>query len=114
MDSPYCQILAHPTGRLIGERPPMELDMTRILRAADSGCALEINAQPSRLDLPDVLIKEAREQGAKLVIATDAHGTDQLGHLRLGIDQARRGWLTADDVLNTRGVDDLLAALRQR
>ncbi|WP_440996027.1 DNA polymerase/3'-5' exonuclease PolX [Arhodomonas sp. SL1] len=115
MDSPYCQILAHPTGRLIGERPPMELDMTRILRAAaDSGCALEINAQPSRLDLPDVLIKEAREQGARLVIATDAHGTDQLAHLRLGIGQARRGWLTAGDVLNTRGVDELLAALRQR
>ncbi|MCS4503109.1 DNA polymerase/3'-5' exonuclease PolX [wastewater metagenome] len=115
LDSPHCQILAHPTCRILGERQPIDANMGRILRAAaETGCALEINAQPGRLDLPDVLIREALGQGARFVVATDAHSTEDLALMRLGLDQARRGWLTAADVLNTHGVNDFLAALRRR
>jgi DNA polymerase (family 10) len=114
MDSPYFNIFAHPTGRLIGEREPYAVDMERIMSAAmDRGCALEINAQPSRMDLSDTHIKLARDLGVKLVIATDAHSTAHLDYMRLGVDQARRGWLEAGDVLNTRGLKGLLKGLRR-
>lgn len=103
LDNPLVHILAHPTGRLIGERPPYELDIEQILRAArERGCCLELNAHPARLDLSDVHCRMAKEAGIKVAISTDAHRAEELGFMRFGVDQARRGWLTPDDVLNAR------------
>ena len=114
LDNPHCHILAHPRGRLIGERPGYALDLERVMRAAaERGCALEVNAQPKRLDLDDADCRLAKELGVRIAISTDAHSRGNLDYMRLGVDQARRGWLTADDVINTRGLDDLLALLRR-
>lgn len=114
MDNPHFTVLAHPTGRLINERAPYEIDMERILNAAkERGHILEINAQPRRLDLNDVWIKRAKELGIRLSIATDAHSTGQLDYMRLGIGQARRGWLEAADVINTRPLTALRAAIKR-
>lgn len=108
MDNPNVNILAHPTGRLIGEREPSALDMERLMKAAlERGCFLEVNAQPERLDLNDIHCRMAKEIGLKVAISTDAHSVDSLDLMRFGIDQARRGWLEADDVINTRSWQDL-------
>jgi DNA polymerase (family X) len=114
MDNPYFNILAHPTGRLIGQRPPYEVDLERIMDAAlQRGCFLEVNAQPERLDLDDVHCRMAKERGLKVAVSTDAHSLRNLDAMRLGLDQARRGWLEPDDILNTRGWDELRALLRR-
>ncbi len=114
MQNPYCNIIGHPTGRLIGERPPYEVDMQRIMQAArDKGCFLELNAHPDRLDLNDRHCRMARDMGVGVVISTDAHSTTDLEFMRLGVAQARRGWLSASDVLNTRSLEDLLAAMKR-
>jgi DNA polymerase (family 10) len=114
MDNPYFNILAHPTGRRIGERQPYAVDMERIMEAAlERGCFLEVNAQPDRLDLKDDYCKLAREMGLKVAISTDAHNANELDHMRFGVYQARRGWLTADNVINTRELNDLLALLQR-
>lgn len=81
--------------------------------ALERGCFLEINAQPTRLDLSDVQCRMAKELGLKLVISTDAHTKDTLGYMRYGVDQARRGWLEARDVINTRGLTDLRRLLKR-
>jgi len=113
MQNPYCNIIGHPTGRLIGERPPYEVDMQRIMKAArDKGCFLELNAHPDRLDLNDRHCRMARDMEVGVVISTDAHSTTDLEFMRLGVAQARRGWLSASDVLNTRSLEDLLAAMK--
>lgn len=112
MNNPYVSIIAHPTGRLIGQRDPYEIDIDRVIAAARrTGCYLEINAQPDRLDLNDLHIHAAKQGGVKLVISTDAHSTDSFQYIRFGIDQARRGWLTADDVVNTKPLATLRRAL---
>lgn len=114
MHSRYFNILAHPSGRLIGEREPMDIDMQKIMRAAKRcGCYLEINAQPQRLDLNDIYCKAAKDLGLKLTISSDAHSTDGLKLIRFGVDQARRGWLEADNVLNTLSLEGLLVALKR-
>jgi DNA polymerase (family 10) len=114
MDNPNVNILAHPTGRLIGGRAPYALDMERIIEGArERGCFLEVNSQPSRLDLNDIHCRMAREAGVKVAISTDAHSAGQLANVRHGVDQARRGWLEAGDVLNTLGLEDLRRALRR-
>jgi len=103
MDNRYCTIIAHPTGRLLGERPGYPVDLMRVMEGAKArGCFLELNAHPSRLDLDDIHCKQAKELGLKLSIGTDAHSTAGLNAMRFGIGQARRGWLEKDDVLNTR------------
>ena len=103
MDNPLFNIFAHPTGRLINRRPPYDVDIERIIDAAkERGCFLEVNASPSRLDLDDIHCRLAKERGVKLAISTDAHAPIQLQQIRYGLDQARRGWLEKDDVLNTR------------
>ncbi len=108
MDHPRFSILAHPTGRLIGERDAYDVDMPAILRKARSrGIALELNAHPDRLDLTDVHCRMAKEEGARVSIASDAHGVDGLDALRYGVGQARRGWLEKRDVLNTRSLREL-------
>ena len=114
MDEPYFNILAHPTGRLINERQPYEIDMERIMSAArERGCFLEINAQPDRLDLADGHARMAKEMGVKIAISTDAHSVANLDLMRFGVDQARRGWLEPDDVLNTRRWAELRRLLRR-
>jgi DNA polymerase (family 10) len=114
MDNPFFNILAHPSGRLINERQPYEVDLERLIEAAgESGCFREINAHPDRLDLNDVFCKTAKEQGVMLAVSTDAHSVDNLDYMRLGILQARRGWLEADDVLNTRSWKELKKLLKR-
>jgi len=113
MKNPHFNILGHPTGRIIGQRGPYEVDLERIMEAArDRGCFLELNAEPDRLDLSDAYCRRAREMGVGLAVSTDAHSRGGLDFMRFGVGQARRGWLTAADVINTRGLDDLLALLR--
>jgi DNA polymerase (family 10) len=103
MDDRYFNIFAHPTGRLLGERPGYAVDLERVMAAAkERGCFLEVNAHPSRLDLDDVHCRAAKELGLKLAISTDSHSAIGLKAMRYGVDQARRGWLEAEDVLNTR------------
>lgn len=103
MDNPNFSILAHPTGRRVGERSPYKVDLERVMMAAlERGCFLEINAHPERLDLDDVQAKQAKDMGLKLAINTDAHSVAELEFMRFGLGQARRGWLETHDVLNTR------------
>lgn len=114
MDNPHVSILAHPTGRLIGERDPYEVDMERIIEAAhERGCHLELNAQPDRLDLSDVHVQAAKSMGVKIAISTDSHSTAQLDNMRFGVDQARRGWLEPADVVNTRSLAQLEKLLKR-
>jgi DNA polymerase (family 10) len=114
MDNPHVSILAHPTGRLINQRAPMDLDMERIVKAAhERGCHLELNAQPTRLDVTDLHCRMAREAGAQVVISTDAHSAAELDLMRHGVDQARRGWLEAGNVLNTLPLQELLGRLKR-
>jgi DNA polymerase (family X) len=114
MDNPYINIFAHPTGRLINARDPYDIDLERIIRGArERGCFLEINAHPDRLDLSDVHCKMAKDMGLKLAISTDAHSIADLNLMRYGIDQARRGWLEPDDVINTRDLKQLRKLLKR-
>ena len=105
LDNPHVDIIAHPTGRLISSRPPYLVSLEEVFaKAAETGTALEINAYYDRLDLNDTHCKRAAEMGAKLSIGTDAHHTDQLWMMRLGVAVARRGWLEKADLLNTWSV----------
>jgi len=114
MDHPFVNIIAHPTGRLLSERDPYPLDMQRVMEGAiQRGCFLEANAQPSRLDLNDIHCRMAKDLGLKLVISTDAHSVETLSYMRFGVDQARRGWLEAGDILNTKSLAGLIKALRR-
>ncbi|MCF7886646.1 MAG: DNA polymerase/3'-5' exonuclease PolX [Candidatus Marinimicrobia bacterium] len=114
MDNPYFNIFGHPTAREINKRPPIDVDMGKIMDAAlDKGVYLELNSSPKRLDLNDIHCKMAKERGLKIVISTDAHNPSQLPNLRYGINQARRGWLESEDVLNTRSADKLLEMIKR-
>jgi DNA polymerase (family 10) len=114
MENRYVSIVGHPTGRLIGEREPYEVDMERVIAAAhELGCHFEINAEPDRLDLNDIHAQAAKSAGVKVAISTDAHATAALGCMRFGVDQARRGWLEAGDVLNTRPLAELRKLLKR-
>jgi DNA polymerase (family 10) len=98
---PAVHILAHPTGRIINRREPYQLELEAVLQAAaELGVAVELNAQPDRLDLNDVQVRRARELGVKIAVDTDSHSVESLGFMRYGIDQARRGWLERKDVVN--------------
>ncbi len=115
MDRSFLDILAHPTGRLINQRPAYAIDMERVMRGAvERGCHLELNAQPDRLDLSDVHCRLAKQLGLKVAISTDAHATIELDFMRFGVDQARRGWLEPADVLNTSTLGELRKMLRRR
>jgi DNA polymerase (family 10) len=99
---PAVDILAHPTERLINKREPMAVDLEAVLQAAKAhDVAVELNAQPERLDLNDLQVYRARELGVKVAINSDAHSTENLRFMQYGVDQARRGWLQKRDVLNT-------------
>ena len=102
LSNKYVNIFVHPTGRLINERDPYEVDMEKVLQAAKKfNVAMEINAHPKRLDLTDIYCMRAKELGAKLAICTDAHSTDQLELIKFGVITARRGWLERKNVINT-------------
>jgi DNA polymerase (family 10) len=108
MDNPYFNVFAHPSGRLINEREPYDINIETLMKAAkDRGCIMEVNAHPDRLDLTDSDCKLAKEMGVKIVISTDAHSKADLDLMRFGVWQARRGWLEKEDVLNTRNLDEL-------
>ncbi|MHC4617753.1 MAG: DNA polymerase/3'-5' exonuclease PolX [Planctomycetota bacterium] len=102
MDNPHVHCIAHPTGRLIGQREPMDIDIAAVIKhAAQSHTALEVNANPWRLDLKDTHCKMAIEVGVKLVLGTDAHSIAGLNLMGFGVATAARGWATKADVLNT-------------
>jgi DNA polymerase (family 10) len=114
MDHRYFSMLAHPTGRLIDERDPYQVDMNRvILKARERGCFLELNSNPRRLDLYDIYCQIARTEGVLVSINSDAHGINDFNYLAFGVGQARRGWLEKDDVLNTRSLAQLRKLLKQ-
>ncbi|MBS3758665.1 MAG: DNA polymerase/3'-5' exonuclease PolX [Desulfobacterales bacterium] len=115
MDNPYCNILGHPMARLLNKRDPMDIDLDAIIGAARArGVIIELNGQPERLDLPHSYCKTAAEHGVKLAISTDAHSADNLSYMQNGVTEARRGWLTKKDVVNTLPLKELLAALKRR
>jgi len=112
MENRCFNILAHPSGRLINERPPYEVDLERVVTAAaGNGCFLELNAHPKRLDLTDEACMLCKEHGVKIAIGTDAHSAPALDYMRFGVEQARRGWLEPDDVLNTCSLKELRSLL---
>ena len=115
MDDPTMTILGHPTGRLLLSRDPYPLDLDRVFAmAAEREVAIEINADPQRLDLDWRLLRRARSAGVTISIGADAHGTAQLHHMEFGIGIARKGWLSADAVLNTRSPDEFLSFATRR
>lgn len=114
LERPHVSILAHPSGRLLGEREPYAFDFERVLDAVRArGCFLEVDGQPLRLDLDDVHIKAAVDRGVRLSIASDAHSADQLANLEGGVRQARRGWARKQDVLNALPLGELRKLLRK-
>lgn len=112
---PLVHILAHPSGRLLGEREAYAVDLDKVLDvAAEEGVWLEINSQPERLDLTDYWAMEARKRGIKMVVNTDAHSKESLDFIHLGVVTARRGWLEKEDVVNTLPVNDLVTQLKRK
>ena len=100
--SPYVQVIAHPTGRLLQEREAYEVDWPKVFEACKkTGTLLEVNAWPNRLDLPDVLVREAIKKGVKLIINTDSHEVSQMANMHFGVAVAKRGWATQTDIVNT-------------
>ncbi len=112
LSHPRVNVYAHPLGRQIGQRDPIAIEMEEVFAAcAANGVAVEHNASPRRLDLPDVQLRAAVAAGLKVFIGSDAHSARGLGVMRLGVDQARRAWLTAGDVVNTRPLSEILTFL---
>ncbi|MGH9703361.1 MAG: DNA polymerase/3'-5' exonuclease PolX, partial [Candidatus Acidiferrales bacterium] len=115
IENPYCQIIAHPTGRLLLRRDAFDYDMEKILDAAKKhNVAVECNSYPDRLDLKDTHLRMAKERGVKVVISTDSHRTANLALMKYGVLTARRGWLEKKDVINTLPVEKFLNALRPK
>jgi DNA polymerase (family 10) len=112
LDNKYVNALAHPSGRLITRRKPLDLDTDRVFRkAAERNIAMEINTHGERIDLNDVNASRARELGCRFIISTDAHGLEQMKLMRYGVMTARRAWLRKKDVLNTFTLRELRKAL---
>ena len=113
LSHPKAKILAHPTGRMLNERPGYELDFDKIFDfCVKNNKALEINAWPNRLDLPDTLVREAIKYGVKFVVDTDSHASWQMNLMRYGVAVARRGWAQKDDILNTLSYNQFIKWLR--
>jgi DNA polymerase (family X) len=103
MENPNVDVIGHLTGRKINKRAPMDIDLERVFaKALETGTAVEINSQPDRLDLRDADARLAGERGVRIVVSTDAHSVAALGYATLGIGQARRAWLTKEQIINTR------------
>jgi DNA polymerase (family 10) len=115
MDDPHLAILGHPTGRLLLSREPYPLDLEAVFRtAAERGIAIEVNADPHRLDLDWRLVRRARALGVVVAIGADAHSVAGMANMGLGLGIARKGWLEPEGVLNTRSADEFLDAARRR
>ena len=115
MDDPSMAILGHPTGRLLLARDPYPLDVNAVVRkAADRGVAIEINADPHRLDLDWTLVRQAADAGVTISIGADAHSTRAMNYMDLGVGIARKGWLRKEQVLNTRPIEGFLEHVRSR
>ncbi|NWF99196.1 MAG: DNA polymerase/3'-5' exonuclease PolX [Nitrospirae bacterium] len=115
MKNPYVSFIAHPTGRLIGERDPYNIDMERIIKTAfETNTALEINSYPLRLDLNDVYAKKAASMGVPIVINTDTHMLSQFKFMAYGVSIARRGWLEKKHVINTMNYKNLIKFLNNK
>jgi len=114
MENENVDIIAHPTGRLITKRESYEIDLEGVFDSAKkTKTIMEINSYPERMDLRDIHVRTAVKAGVKLVISTDAHNTDQLHFIKLGIGTARRGWATKSDVINTRSLKEMLRLLKK-
>jgi DNA polymerase (family 10) len=114
MDHPHFTLLAHPSGRELGRREAYDVDMEQVIKhAKERGCYLELNSQPERLDLIDIHCQMARSEGVLVAINSDGHSLLDFDNLQFGIGQARRGWLEAKDVLNTRTLKQLLPLLKK-
>ncbi len=114
LNNPYVDILGHPSGRIIMRRPPFKIDMIKVIdEAAKNNKVLELNSYPDRLDLNDEHLKEAKIKGVKIAICTDAHLADHMDYIFYGIAQARRGWLSKEDVINTFSLKKLLSYLKK-
>jgi DNA polymerase (family 10) len=110
MQNPYVRVIGHPTGRLLGDRDPYELDFDAIMQeAARTHTCLEVNSNFHRLDLNDGLCRKAREMGVHVIISTDSHNYDDLTNLPYGVATAQRGWIEKDRVLNAKPVEEMLA-----
>ncbi|MFL5487077.1 MAG: PHP domain-containing protein, partial [Gemmatimonadaceae bacterium] len=115
LDDPHLTILAHPTGRLLLSREPYAIDIEAVLeKAAEVGVAVELNADPHRLDLDWRYCRQAKELGVTIEIGPDAHSTAGLDTVHLGIGMARKAWLEAGEILNTRSAEDVLEFARKR
>jgi len=109
MKNPNIDIISHPTGRLIGRRDEYQLDFDKVLKTAkETGTILEINSSPERLDLRDIYIRRAKNEGVKMIINTDSHQKEQLGLIEYGVSMARRGWASPEDIINTESLKNLL------
>lgn len=115
MENPLVDVIGHPTGRLVNQRPPYEVDIEALVeKAKEVGCAIEINASPDRLDLNDENSRYAKEMGVMLVIGTDAHNDEHLEFMRFGVAVARRAWCEPKDILNTHDYPALMDWLKAR
>lgn len=115
MENPHVDIIAHPTGRLLGRRDPYEVDMEQVIeKAAQTQTILEINSSPDRLDMSDIHARWAREAGVKIAVNTDAHSLDQFEYRILGLGVARRAWLEAGQVVNTWSCGELMQFLAEK
>ena len=113
MQNPFVNIIAHPTGRIIGYREAYDIDVQEIIQVAiQTKTALEINASPERMDLNDIYVKSAKEQGVILSIGSDAHQISTLGNMFYGLSIARRGWLEKKDLLNSLSLEQLKSRLK--
>jgi DNA polymerase (family 10) len=114
IECPWVDVLGHPTSRRLLQREPLRMDFDQVVAAAAAhGVAMEINSQPERLDLHDTYARLAHDRGVMISVSTDAHSVFALGNVRWGLQVARRAWLTADAVLNTRSLEDVRALLRR-
>ena len=113
--NPKVKIIGHPTGRLLDEREGYEVDWDKVFSSClKNKKALEINAWPQRLDLPDVLVREAVKNGVKMVINSDSHQADQMFFMRYGVSVARRGWATKADILNSLSYNEFSQWLKNK
>ena len=115
MESPYVNLIAHPTGRLIGRRPGYPVDTNALIqKAKETNTALEINANPNRLDLTADVVRKAKEAGVPIAINTDAHNKEMLSHMKYGVSVAKKAWLEKNDVINTWSIEQLKAFMNRK